>query len=100
MSRSWFRTPVSTRCGRCGREVPVNGLLERIEFESALKPATRKPVRCPLCAETRPPAFVADAVLNRAAPIEPRKLLRLGQDSLPLDYKAVAAGEREPGAEG
>jgi hypothetical protein len=85
--RTWERLAVPAKCGRCGEDLPFNTPVQRIHFEHGLKPATRRPLRCPRCAEGEPPEDLPEAVVNKGAPIEPQPLVRFGAAMLPLDFK-------------
>jgi hypothetical protein len=57
---------------------------------------TRALLRCSECREA--PADLPPLV--EPAPLEPIPLVRFTREMLPLDWRARAAGERDPGEEG
>lgn len=94
MSTSWTRSPIDWWCGHCD----ALRLKGEPRFEIRLKDVERPLYRCERCAWEPVPKDLPD----RAAPAErgPLPMVRFGADMLPLDFKAAAAGEREPGEEG
>ncbi len=98
MSRTWSSCAVPRKCGRCGRRIAFNEPMCSVHPDPvhALK---ARFIRCAACAGEPVPPNLPPAVANRGVPIEPRQLERRGQPGLPLDYKAIAAGDREPGSD-
>lgn len=99
MSRTWTTCSVETRCGNCGGAIKVGHPQQEITVHPSRAVKRRPFVRCRLCADGTPPEDLPAPVVNRGAPIAPTLLLRSGPGTLPLDYKAIAAGDREPGAD-
>lgn len=100
MSRVWKRAPFEMRCGSCNRPIAFSRPVQEIHFDFApLKPRTHVPVRCEWCADGPVPDDLPD-VVNRTTPIAPTVLLRTRPGMLPLDFKAAASNDRQPGEDG
>jgi len=80
------------RCGLCRRSIPRGAALLRITVPGM----TRVFLRCGDCIEAPPDL----PPLVEPAPLQPTPLVRFTPHMLPLDFKARAAGDREPGEEG
>lgn len=95
--KAWRRAVVTTRCGKCGRQVNIGDPLVVI----TLAKVKRRLWRCVVCGEMGepvpdlPPLIVHSPVGGR-----PMVHIRTGLDALPLDFKARASNEREPGEDG
>jgi hypothetical protein len=88
MPRSWKRSGVETLCGLCNKHININ---EPVMTIRGLGGATWKVERCAKCAGEPAPENLP-LVIERV-PIAPTKVLRLGRDTLPLDWKRKQAGE-------
>jgi hypothetical protein len=104
--RTWVRARISVRCGCCGATVPTGEpVLEMLLKGTRTKAGEpigvidvkRALYRCrlPECAGEAVP----DLVVIQQPPMLP-PLARFSVDSLPKDFKALQAGEREVGEEG
>lgn len=92
--RTWTRALRPMRCGSCGAELARGVPIQQIRFERIKVTRTRG--EC--CAEGKPPADLPALIEHQA--IQSSKLTPRLATSLPLDWKARATGEREPGEEG
>lgn len=92
--RSWTRAGQDCLCGHC-RVALVRGTPIQVVTMAGL---TRRLVRCLWCADGLPPPDLP-ALMEQANPA-PLPFVRFTADMLPLDFRAAAAGEREPGEEG
>lgn len=50
--RTWIRTPVAVRCGKCGSQWARGAIVQIVSMGGA----NWRLVRCQLCAEGKPPA--------------------------------------------
>ncbi len=90
--RTWHRSPVVQRCGRCGELIPKDEPYEAIQ---TARPLRRPKVRCRACAETAEPA----ELLTPSVPTQPLRPLSFARfTDVPFDYKQ--AQSRDPGEDG
>jgi hypothetical protein len=102
--RTWTRVTVPTLCGGCNRELHRGDPLLVIEFVFL----GGKPVRCWRCDRCEGPAppdlpvlverehRITPTPLTRMLHVVPKRPLGVGL----VDWRAKAAGERDPGEEG
>jgi hypothetical protein len=99
--RTWTRVIVATLCGGCGRHLEKGDPVEVREFAYHGGPTIHR-VRCDRCAGPAPPDL--PEFVERSNTITPTPLLHV-VPKRPLgvglvDWRAKAAGERDPGEEG
>lgn len=95
--RTWRRASVPTLCGGCGRHVAKGDPLLELTFAGRRQPIRR--YRCSLwrCAEEAVPLDLPPLVARTAIPMTPLVHVASGVGTLPLDWKTLGAGAREPG---
>jgi len=98
--RTWERVAVATLCGGCGAGLDVGDPVLVMTRERG----TAKPlrfVRCAGCAGPAPPDLPALIVKDNTITTRPKRFAPLLPLGTPLaDFKAMAAGDREPGEDG
>jgi hypothetical protein len=99
--QTWTRVVVATLCGGCNRQLTVGDPVEVREFAYHGGPLIHR-VRCDRCAGPAPPDL--PALVEREHRITPTPLLHI-VPKRPLgvglpDWRARAAGDRDPGEEG
>lgn len=95
--RTWRRASVQTICGQCGRHVVKGEPVLEITL-TGLRHKTRR-YRCSrwICAEEPVPLDLPPIVERTPIPMTPMLLVPVGAGRLPLDWKAIGAGDRDPG---
>jgi hypothetical protein len=95
--RTWSTAGAPHLCGCCEHTIRAGDPMLTITLPG-LSEARRNLLRCAKCADEPVPANLPP----RAAPvlIAPMVHVASGAGTLPLDWKAQAAGERDPGQEG
>jgi hypothetical protein len=94
--RTWRRAFTDERCGHCRKPIAIGDPLLELHITAIKSPK----LRCPTCAGYPPPDDLPPLVERVPIPVTPMAHIRTGADALPFDFKARAAGEREPGEEG
>jgi ribosomal protein S27E len=93
--RTWSRAACDQKCGRCGQRIERGDPLQTLRFHSG----TFVKVRCKNCGTEPAPADLPPLVERQVA-VRPMLHIASGASALPLDWKARALGERDPGEEG
>jgi len=93
--RTWTRVTLHEWCGLCHSEMLRGAPILRITIATM----KRSLFRCVNC-EGPAPSDLPPLIEPLPIPTTPLVHIRTDRDSLPLDFKSAAAGEREPGMEG
>jgi hydroxypyruvate isomerase len=104
--RVWTRAQYATVCG-CGQSLAIGApvlqlvigpqIAQSAPIEAAVREATWTvtKTRCARCADEAAPADLP--VLVERVSVVQRPMVRLSECTLPLDFKMIAAGDREVG---
>ena len=101
--RTWTRARLTLACGNCGTFIEKGEPLLALTLtcDTGAGPVTLTKVRCVAC-EGPAPTDLATAEVTAETDTKQQALdtltrLRKLMPQLPVDYKAMSAGDREPG---